>query len=46
MWELFHRGIYVQDGGGWGLPTFLRISVGLTEDHQALCAALRNIQTA
>ncbi len=46
VWELFHRGIYVQDGGGWGLPTFLRISVGLTEDHQALFAALRDIQTA
>ena len=22
VWELFRRGIYVQDGAGWGLPTF------------------------
>ena len=45
-WELFRRGIYVQDGGGWGLPTFLRISVGLSEHHQALLDALREIRTA
>lgn len=45
-WELFRRGIYVQDGGGWGLPTFLRVSVGLSADHQALFAALREIEAA
>ena len=46
VWELFRRGIYVQDGAGWGLPTFLRISVGLPEHHQALLGALRDIRTA
>ena len=46
VWELFRRGIYVQDGAGWGLPTFLRISVGLSEHHQALLGALREIRTA
>ncbi len=44
--ELFRRGIYVQDGAGWGLPTFLRISVGLSEHHQALLGALREIRIA
>ena len=44
VWELFRRGIYVQDGAGWGLPTFLRISVGLSEHHQALLRALREIR--
>ena len=46
VWELFRRGIYVQDGAGWGLPTFLRISVGLSEHHQALLTALREIHSA
>ena len=46
VWELFRRGIYVQDGAGWGLPTFLRISVGLSEHHQALLGALREIRSA
>ncbi len=45
-WELFRRKIYVQDGGGWGLPTFLRISVGLSADHQAFLGALREIRAA
>ena len=42
-WDLFRRGIYVQDGGGWGLPTFLRVSVGLSADHEALFTALRGL---
>lgn len=46
VWELFRRGIYVQDGAGWGLPTFLRISVGLSEHHQALLGALREVLPA
>ena len=46
VWELFRRGIYVQDGAGWGLPTFLRISVGLSEHHEALLGALREIRAA
>ncbi|MCY3746691.1 MAG: histidinol-phosphate transaminase [Acidobacteria bacterium] len=46
VWELFRRGIYVQDGAGWGLPTFLRISVGLSGHHQALLGALREIRAA
>ena len=46
VWELFRRGIYVQDGAGWGLPTFLRISVGLSEHHQALLSALQEIRSA
>ena len=46
VWELFRRGIYVQDGAGWGLPTFLRISVGLSEHHQAVLGALREIRSA
>ena len=46
VWELFRRGIYVQDGAGWGLPTFLRISVGLSEHHQVLLAALGEIRSA
>ena len=44
VWELFRRRIYVQDGAGWGLPTFLRISVGLSGHHQALLGALREIR--
>ena len=46
VWELVRRGIYVQDGAGWGLPTFLRISVGLSEHHQALLGELREIRAA
>ncbi len=43
-WALFRRGIYVQDGGGWGLPTFLRISVGRSPDHEAFFRALREVR--
>ena len=45
-WELFRRGIYVQDGGGWGLPTFLRVSVGLAGDHDIFLSALKDIRSA
>ena len=46
VWELFRRGIYVQDGAGWGLPTFLRVSIGLSEHHQAFLTALAEIRSA
>lgn len=44
--DLYRRNIYVQDGGGWGLPTFLRVSVGLPADNDAFLAAAGEILSA
>lgn len=42
-WDFHRRNIYVQDGGNWGLPTFLRVSVGLPSENDAFLAAAAEI---
>jgi histidinol-phosphate aminotransferase len=41
--ELLKRGIIVRPVGGYGLPEWLRISIGLPEENAAFLAALREI---
>jgi histidinol-phosphate aminotransferase len=41
--ELLKRGIIVRPVGNYGLPQWLRISIGLPEENAAFIAALRDI---
>ena len=45
-WDLHRRNIHVQDGGNWGLPTFLRVSVGLASENDAFLAAAAEVLAA
>jgi histidinol-phosphate aminotransferase len=38
---LFERRIYVQPGSNWGMPNFMRVSVGTTQDNEAFLGAIR-----
>lgn len=37
---LYEKNIFVKDGSTWGMPTFLRISVGRAEDNESFLRAL------
>jgi histidinol-phosphate aminotransferase len=39
--DLLRRDILITPGSRWSLPTFIRVSVGLPEDNEAIVAALR-----
>ena len=41
--ELLKRGIIVRPVGNYGLPQWLRISIGLPEENEAFINALRDI---
>ena len=41
--ELLKRGIIVRPVGGYGLPQWLRISIGLPEENAAFIAALKEV---
>ena len=41
--ELLKRGIIVRPVGNYGLPQWLRISIGLSEENAAFIAALKDI---
>ena len=41
--ELLKRGIIVRPVGNYGLPQWLRISIGLPEENAAFIAALKEI---
>lgn len=43
MLALYRRKIYVQDGGNWKMPSFLRISVGLPEQNEVFLEAMREL---
>lgn len=38
---LFKKRIYVQPGSNWGMPNFMRVSVGTTQDNEAFLGAIR-----
>jgi histidinol-phosphate aminotransferase len=38
---LYEQQIYVRDGGFWGMPNFMRISVGLGDDNAKFLKAVR-----
>jgi histidinol-phosphate aminotransferase len=42
--ELLKRGIIVRPVGNYGLPEWLRISIGLPEENAAFIRALRDIR--
>jgi histidinol-phosphate aminotransferase len=37
------RNVFVRDGSSWDMPTFLRVSVGTTEENESLLRTLREI---
>jgi histidinol-phosphate aminotransferase len=41
--ELLKRGIIVRPVGNYGLPQWLRISIGLSEENAAFTHALKDI---
>jgi histidinol-phosphate aminotransferase len=42
LWRrLLRRGVIVRPAAGWGLPTYLRVTVGRPEQHERLLEALR-----
>jgi histidinol-phosphate aminotransferase len=41
--SLYERQIYVRPGEIWGMPTFMRISVGTARDNEAFLNAIREI---
>jgi len=43
--SLYMRQIYVRDGGFWGMPNFMRISVGLADDNAKFLKAVRALVT-
>jgi histidinol-phosphate aminotransferase len=43
---LYERQIYVQPGANWGMPTFVRISVGTTDDNDAFLDAVKDLTQA
>jgi histidinol-phosphate/aromatic aminotransferase/cobyric acid decarboxylase-like protein len=40
---LFEKQIFVQPGSNWGMPNFMRISVGTAQDNAAFLEAMREI---
>ena len=40
---LFERQIFVQPGSNWGMPTFMRISVGTTRDNETFLNAISEL---
>ncbi len=40
---LFNKRIYVQPGSNWGMPNFMRVSVGTTRDNEAFLKAIREL---
>ena len=40
---LYERQIYVQPGSNWGMPTFVRVSVGASRDLEAFLDAVRDL---
>ena len=40
---LFNKRIYVQPGSNWGMPTFMRVSVGTAKDNKAFLDAVREL---
>jgi histidinol-phosphate aminotransferase len=43
--SLRERKVYIQPGSNWGMPTFIRVSVGTTEDNRAFLGAIREVVT-
>jgi histidinol-phosphate aminotransferase len=43
--SLYERQIYVRPGRVWGMPNFMRISVGTPQDHETLLNAIREISS-
>ena len=43
--SLYERQIYVRPGRVWGMPNFMRISVGTTQDHEKLLNTIREISS-
>lgn len=41
---LLRRGFAVRPGGGWGFPTYLRVSFGTREQNEAFIAALKEVR--
>lgn len=42
LWiRLLRRGVIVRPAGGWGLPTFMRVTVGTQEQNERFLEALR-----
>jgi histidinol-phosphate aminotransferase len=35
--------VYVRDGSAWDMPTFLRVSVGTTEENESFLRTLQEI---
>ena len=40
---LFNKRIFVQPGGNWGMPNFMRVSVGTARDNKAFLDAVRGL---
>jgi histidinol-phosphate aminotransferase len=40
---LFKKRIFVQPGSNWGMPNFMRVSVGTAPDNEAFLAAVREL---
>ncbi len=41
--ELQEKKIFVQPGAKWGMPTFMRVSVGTKKDNETFLDAVREI---
>jgi len=44
--KMLARGIMIRPGGGWGLPTWARVTVGTAEQNKKFIAALAEIRQA
>jgi histidinol-phosphate aminotransferase len=40
---LQERQVYVRDGSSWDMPTFLRVSVGTSEENESFLRSLHDI---
>jgi histidinol-phosphate/aromatic aminotransferase/cobyric acid decarboxylase-like protein len=43
--SLRERKVYIQPGSNWDMATFIRVSVGTTEDNRAFLGAMREVVT-
>jgi histidinol-phosphate aminotransferase len=41
--SLYEQQIYVRDGGIWGMPNFMRISVGTATDNSTFLKAVHEL---
>jgi histidinol-phosphate aminotransferase len=44
--SLYEQQIYVRPGGIWGMPTFMRISIGTRADNETFLNAVRELSNS